>query len=307
MGRFDDRATQPARGPADILRWQYERITGRTRRRERSPQGAPRRPNDGALVRALAASLTWVGHASFVARLGGKLVAIDPVFSERIQGVVPRLVGPGVVPEQLPPLDVVLVSHNHYDHLDLPSLKRVGPEALYVVPLGNGATLKRAGLPRVVELDWWQTHRAGELEVTLVPARHWSMRAPWDRNDGLWGGFVLRGPEGAAYHSGDTAYFDGFAEIRARCGAPDWAMLPVGADEPRWFMQPQHMDPDDALRAFEDLGARTMVAMHWGTFVLTDEPAAEPPARTREGFASRGWDPSRLWVMEVGETRELSR
>jgi len=307
MGRFDDRATQPARGPADILRWQYERITGRTPRRERSPPGAPRRPNDGALVRALSASLTWVGHASFVARLGGKLAAIDPVFSERIRGVVPRLVGPGVVPEQLPPLDVVLVTHNHYDHLDLPSLKRVGPEALYVVPLGNGATLKRAGLPRVVELDWWQAHRAGELEVTLVPARHWSMRAPWDRNDGLWGGFVLRGPEGVAYHSGDTAYFDGFAEIRARCGAPDWAMLPVGAYEPRWFMQPQHMDPDDALRAFENLGARTMVAMHWGTFVLTDEPAAEPPARTRDGFTSRGWDPSRLWVMEVGETRELTR
>lgn len=307
MGRFDDRATQPARGPADILRWQYDRLTGRAPRRERNPLGAPSRPNDGTLLRELHASLTWVGHASFVMRLGGLLVATDPVFSERIQGVVPRLVAPGVVPEAIPPVDVVLVSHNHYDHLDLPSLKRIGPAALYVVPVGNGATLKRAGLPRVVELDWWETHREGALEVTLVPARHWSMRAPWDRNDGLWGGFVVRGPEGTAYHSGDTAFFDGFAEIRARCGPVDWAMLPVGAYEPRWFMEPQHMNPDDALRAFELLAARVMVAMHWGTFVLTDEPASEPPARTREGFAARGWDPSRLWVMEVGETRALAR
>ncbi len=306
MGRFDDRATKPARGPADILRWQYDRLTGRSRR-ERRPPGAPSRPNDGSLVRELPASLTWVGHASFVMRLGGRYVATDPVFSERIQGVVPRLVAPGVVPETLPPIDVVLVSHNHYDHLDLPSLKRIGREALFVVPLGNGATLQRAGLPRVVELDWWETHREGELEVTLVPARHWSMRAPWDRNDGLWGGFVVRGPEGTAYHSGDTAYFDGFAEIRSRCGAIDWAMLPVGAYEPRWFMEPQHMNPDDALRAFELLGARTMVAMHWGTFVLTDEPAAEPPALTREGFVARGWEASRLWVMDVGETRALAR
>lgn len=305
MGRFDDRATRPARGPADILRWQLERVTGRAPARERKPVGAPSRANDGAAIRELPASITWIGHASFLLRLAGLYIATDPVFSERIQGVIPRLTPPGVVPESLPPIDVVLVSHNHYDHLDLPSLKRIGPEALFIVPLGNGATLKRAGLPKVIELDWWETHREGALEVTLVPARHWSMRAPWDRNDGLWGGFVIRGPEGAAYHSGDTALFDGFREIAARCGAIDWAMLPVGAYEPRWFMEPQHMNPDDALDAFERLGARTMVAMHWGTFILTDEPAQEPPARTREGFAARGWAPERLWVMDVGETRAL--
>ncbi len=308
MGRFDDRATRPVRGPADLLRWRVlDRLNGRGVAREAKPLGAPVRPNDGALIRDLPASLTWVGHASFVARLGGQLVATDPLFSERIQGVVRRLSPPGVVPEALPPIDVVLVSHNHYDHLDVPSLKRIGPEALYVVPLGNGRTLKGAGLPRVVELDWWQSHVVGDLEVTLVPARHWSMRAPWDRNDGLWGGFVLRGPEGVAYHAGDTAFFEDFREIRARCGAIDWAMLPVGAYEPRWFMEPQHMNPDDALRAFELLDARALIAMHWGTFVLTDEPAAEPPARVRQGFADRGWDPARLWVMDVGETRSLVR
>ncbi len=308
MGRFDDRATRPARGPADLFRWRVlDRLGGRVPAREKDPPGAPARPNDGALVKTLPSSLTWVGHASFVVRLGGKLVAIDPIFSERIQGVVQRIAPPGVVPEALPPVDVVLITHNHYDHLDIPSLRRIGPEALYVVPLGNARTLVSAGLPRVVELDWWQSHLVGGLDVTLVPARHWSMRAPWDRNDGLWGGYVLRGPEGAAYHAGDTALFDGFREIRERCGAVDWAMLPVGAYEPRWFMEPQHMNPDDALAAFEMLEARTFVAMHWGTFVLTDEPAREPPRRTREGFEARGWDPSRLWILDVGETRPLVR
>jgi N-acyl-phosphatidylethanolamine-hydrolysing phospholipase D len=306
MGRFDDRATHPARGPADVLRWQYERLTGKIPPRAKDPVGAPLRPNDGSLIRTLPASLTWVGHASFVMRLGGKYIATDPVFSERIQGVIPRLVAPGVVPEMLPPVDVVLVSHGHYDHLDVPSLRRLGEQAVYVVPLGNAGAVRRSGAQRIVELDWWQTHREGSLEITLVPARHWSMRAPWDRNDGLWGGYIIRGPEGTAYHSGDTAFFDGFAEIGSRCGPIDWAMLPIGAYEPRWFMQPQHMNPEDSLKAFQLLNARTMVAMHWGTFVLTDEPTSEPPSLTREGFAAHGWPDDRLWIMDVGETRALT-
>ena len=304
MARFESRATTPARGPRDILRWQLEKL--------RATPGpidvpAPSRPNDGAAVRELAASLTWIGHASFALRLGGVLAAIDPVFSERLSGVVRRLVPPGVQPEQLAGLEVVCLTHNHRDHLDLPSLRRLGPEPLYVVPLGNRKLLESAGLPHVVELDWWQSHRIRDLEVTLVPARHWSMRFPWDRNDMLWGGYVLRGPEGAAYHSGDTGFFEGFAEIGQRAGAIDWAMLPIGAYQPRWFMQPQHMDPDEALRAFELLGARNFVAMHWGTFKLTDEPTGEPPQRVREGWRAKGLDPARLWVLEVGETRALEK
>jgi L-ascorbate metabolism protein UlaG (beta-lactamase superfamily) len=304
MGRFEDRATTPARGPRDILRWRLERL--------RAPASgpdvpAPTRPNDGSALRELPASLTWIGHASFVARLGGKRVAIDPIWSERIGGVVKRLAPPGVAFEQLPPLDLVCVSHNHRDHLDLPTLKRLDPGVRCVVPLGNGRVLREIGLQNVVELDWWQTHREGELEVTLVPARHWSMRFPWDRNDMLWGGFVLRGPEGVAYHSGDTALFDGFAEIGTRCGPIDWAMLPIGAYAPRWFMQPQHMNPDDCLQAFDALQARTFVAMHWGTFKLTDEPTAEPPERLKKLWAARGLEPSRLWLLDVGETRALER
>ena len=167
-----------------------------------------------------------------------------------------------------------------------------------------------AGGPASLELlDWWQSHTVGGVEVTLVPARHWSMRAPWNRNDGLWGGFVYRALDGSgvAYHSGDTALFDGFAEIGRRVGPIDWAMLPIGAYEPRWFMEPQHMNPEDAAEAFVRLGANTLVAMHWGTFKLTDEPLGEPPRRIRKLFADRGLADDRLWIFDVGETRALTR
>ena len=179
--------------------------------------------------------------------------------------------------------------------------------ALPFLSLGNARVLRDAGLTDVVELDWWQSHREGELDITLVPARHWSMRFPWDRNDMLWGGFVLRGPEGTAYHSGDTAFFDGFAEIARRFGTIDWAMLPIGAYDPRWFMQPQHMDPEEAGRAFQALGARRFVAMHWGTFKLTDEPTGEPPQRIRAFWEAQRLPPEQLWLLDVGETRELSK
>jgi L-ascorbate metabolism protein UlaG (beta-lactamase superfamily) len=246
-----------------------------------------------------------VGHASFALRLGGLTVLTDPIWSMRIQGVVPRLRPPGIALEAVGPVDLVTVSHDHYDHLDLPTLKRIGPRARYVVPLGVGATLREAGLPDVVELDWWQSHTLRSLEVTLVPARHWSMRMPWTRNESLWGGFVLRAPEAVVYHAGDTGFFNDFKDIGERIGTIDHALLPIGAYEPRWFMEPQHMNPEDARRAFELLGARTLVAMHWGTFRLTDEPVGEPPWRVRALWEASGDDPSRLWVLDLGETRAL--
>jgi L-ascorbate metabolism protein UlaG (beta-lactamase superfamily) len=305
MGRYDDRATRPMRGPKDMFRWQVlDRLAGR-RPKDEGGFVTPFRRNDGAQLHRPEPSLTWIGHATFVARLGGQLVATDPIWCERISGVVPRRAPVGVEFEALPPLDVVTVTHNHRDHLDLPTIARLGARPLYVVPMGNGRLLREAGAARVVELDWWDSVEIGRLTVTLVPARHWSMRAPWDRNDALWGGFVLRGPEGALYHAGDTALFDGFAEIGARCGPIDWALLPIGAYEPRWFMEPQHMNPDDALAAFAQLGARRLVAMHWGTFKLTDEPLGEPPARLRELAAAAGLGADRVWILDVGETRGL--
>jgi L-ascorbate metabolism protein UlaG (beta-lactamase superfamily) len=305
MGRFDHLASQPQRGPKDVLRWRlYDTVAGR-RVKDPGDFVTPVRPNDGSALAAAEPSLTWIGHATFVLKLGGALIATDPIWSERISGVIRRKAPPGVAFEKLPPLDVVTVSHNHYDHLDLPTLKRIGNRPVYITLVGNGAVLREAGIDHVVELEWWQSHRVGELEVTAVPARHWSMRMPWNRNDMLWGGFVYRGPEGVAYHAGDTALFDGFGEIGRRVGPIDWAILPIGAYEPRWFMEPQHMNPEDAGQAFELLGARTLVAMHWGTFKLTDEPLGAPPERMRRFFAERALDAQRLWILDVGETRRL--
>jgi L-ascorbate metabolism protein UlaG (beta-lactamase superfamily) len=200
------------------------------------------------------------------------------------------------------------VSHSHYDHLDLPTLKRIGKDALYVVPLDVGEILVDAGLPRVVELDWWESYQADGVKITLVPSQHWSMRVPWDRNRRLWGGFVYESEDGVAYHAGDTAYaHEMFQAIAARFPKIDWAMLPIGAYDPPWFMQAQHMGPEEAGRAWETLGARVLCAMHWGTWKLTDEPTGEPPERLRTYWTERGHDAERLWILDVGETRPLSR
>jgi len=170
--------------------------------------------------------------------------------------------------------------------------------------------LRGAGLEPYVELDWWQSHEHRGVTFTLVPQQHWSMRYPWDRDEALWGGWVCRSSEGATYHAGDNGWFEHFRTIRERVGAIDWAMLPIGAYDPRWFMKPQHISPEEAGRAFVELGARTMVAMHWGTFQLTDEPLSEPPRRLHAWWDEHGPGAGardRLWVPKIGETLPLVR
>ncbi|HTJ42846.1 MAG TPA: MBL fold metallo-hydrolase [Kofleriaceae bacterium] len=300
MARFDERATQPARGPRDMLRWKF----GKKEPKDRAIDSVrPLHVAGGADAIASGAPVAcWIGHASWAFRLGGTLAVIDPIFGA-IGGVVRRLVPAGLAASELAP-DVVMVTHDHRDHMDLPSLRALGSAPTYVVPLGNRSRVDFA--PNVIELDWWESTKIGALDITLVPARHWSMRAPWNRNDTLWGGFVVRGPEGTVYHSGDTAWGDHFAEIGARCGAIDWAMLPIGGYAPRWFMEPQHVDPDEAGRAFLALGAKRLLAMHWGTFRLTDEPVGEPPARLRAFWRAHELDDDRLWILDAGEARPLS-
>ncbi|AKT43117.1 MBL fold metallo-hydrolase [Chondromyces crocatus] len=309
MGRFDHLATRPARGPADILRWKVlDPLTGKhgKPRRDAEPFVTPTRPWSRDLVLSGAPSLTWIGHASFLLSMGGTRALLDPVWRDA-PGPLRRLVPPGIPLADLPSIDAVLLTHNHRDHFDTWTLERLGATPVYVAPLGHAALLRSVGATKIVELDWWQSATVGSLEITLVPARHWSMRAPWDRNDALWGGYLVRGPEGTAYHSGDTAFFDDFARIGERAGTIDWAMLPIGAYEPRWFMKPQHMNPDDAVEAYHLLGARNFVAMHWGTYQLTDEPPGEPPARTRALWAERKLPEASLWLLDVGETRALGR
>jgi L-ascorbate metabolism protein UlaG (beta-lactamase superfamily) len=305
MGRFDDRATTPARGPRDLLRWRLGKKDPRPDDFAALDQVRPAVVAGGAAAVAAGDPVAcWIGHATWAFRIGGLLAITDPIFG-RAGGVMARLTPPGIAPENLPPPDLVLITHDHHDHFDPASVRALPDTALYVCGIGNGDRVRKLGKDRVIELDWWASHREGAVEITLVPARHWSMRMPWNRNASLWGGFVVRGPEGAVYHAGDTAWGDHFTEIGARLGPIEWAMLPIGGYNPRWFMASQHVDPDEAGAAFLALGARNLLAMHWGAFRLTDEAIGEPPARLRAWWVARGLAPERLWILDVGEARAL--
>jgi L-ascorbate metabolism protein UlaG (beta-lactamase superfamily) len=266
---------------------------------------APFVDNDGAALHGAARpALTWIGHATFLIQLGGLSILIDPVFSSRLF-TIRRLVQPGLAIASLPKVDAVLVTHNHRDHMDEPSLLALSRDVTVIAPQGLGAWFARRGFSHVHELAWWAALDLGDARVTFVPSQHWSQRGPLDRNESLWGGYVIEDGSRRVYHSGDTAYFDGFRDIGRRLGKIDAAMLPIGAYEPRWFMRGQHMNPEDALRAFTDLQADTFIAMHWGTFRLTDEPIGEPPAFTRAEWSTRGLEDERLLIPAVGETIAL--
>lgn len=300
-----DGSTNP-HGLRTVLKWKLGLHDGR---KIAAPPRAevPRVACDPAALRAAAhPALTWVGHATYLVQLGGRSLLTDPVFSMRL-AVVPRNGPPGVMPEQLPRIDVVVVTHNHRDHMDAASLRRLGPEPVYVVPAGLGPWFVRAGLPRVVELAWWERRDVEGFDITFVPSQHWSRRGLFDENASLWGGYVIAREGVRVYHSGDTAWFDGFAEIGRRAGPIDAAMLPIGAYEPRWFMRTQHIDPIEAIRAFEDLGAERFVAMHWGTYKLTDEDLLEPPTLLREAWDQRGLASRRREIPAIGETIRLDR
>jgi L-ascorbate metabolism protein UlaG (beta-lactamase superfamily) len=307
---FDGRVFRNAAGGAgksfaDFWRWQ------RTRRPKTWPTWVENVATP-ALPSALAAdevALTFINHITFLVQFDGLNVLTDPVYSERVspfQSVGPRRVrAPGLAFESLPPIDLVLLSHNHYDHLDLATLRRLAAahQPRVVTTLGNAAFLAEHGIGDVVELDWWQSSAEFDATVMLTPARHWSGRGVRGRNRTLWSGFALRHGATQLYFAGDTGYGDHFAEIRRRLGRVDLALLPIGAYEPRWFMQEQHMDPDDAVRAHQDLAARVSVATHFGCFQLTDEGIDDPvhelaAARTRYGVAEATFQ-----VLEVGETR----
>jgi N-acyl-phosphatidylethanolamine-hydrolysing phospholipase D len=264
-------------------------------------------------------SATWIGHSTVLLQIGGMNVLTDPVFSQRaspVQWAGPRRVmDPAMSIDALPPLDVVLLSHSHYDHLDAPSVKRIAqvhPRATWIVPLELGKTIRRFGVREIAELDWWQPTQVGHLRVTGTPARHFSARGLHDRNRSLWCGFALEIDGWRAWFAGDTAYYPEFSEIGARCGPFDFVMIPIGAYDPRWFMHVVHMDPDEAVQCYRNvIGSRSAIAhplmlgIHWGTFRLTDEAMDEPPRRTADVWRSAGLDAARLWIAKIGETRRV--
>jgi L-ascorbate metabolism protein UlaG (beta-lactamase superfamily) len=241
------------------------------------------------------------------------------VFSQRafpIQWAGPRrIMDPAVAIDALPPLDVVLLSHTHYDHLDKQAVRRIArahPRATWVVPLGVGAYIRGWGAREIVELDWWQQATLGALNVTATPARHFSARRLGDRNKTLWCGFAFELAGKRAFFAGDSAYHPEFGAVGTRCGPFDFVMIPIGAYDPRWFMHVVHVDPEEAVQIYQDIAAPhsaeplpLMLGIHWGTFRLTDEAMDEPPKRTTERWRAVGLDGDRLWIARFGETRRL--
>ncbi|MBT2326637.1 MBL fold metallo-hydrolase [Variovorax paradoxus] len=317
---------------AELLRW----------RREAARAGLPKPPlvptptvapdlawlrlNAGAGAQ-MAPALTWIGHSTVMAQLGGLTMLTDPMFSERaspVQFAGPRRhVAPGIALAALPHIDLVLVSHNHYDHLDAASVtalaRQPGGAPLFIVPLGLKSWFAARGIRNAVELDWWDSHRVatprGDAELTLVPAQHWSSRGPRDALATLWGGFAVLAADCHLLFAGDTGYSRDFSDIRRHFerrqtpeqgGGFDIALLPIGAYEPRWFMSAQHVNVEEALQIHQDLGAKRSLGVHWGTFELTDESLDEPPRQLAALREARGMPEDAFFVMAIGETRTLA-
>jgi len=267
--------------------------------------------NDGRFLRENALgsvpSVTWVGHSTLLVQMGHATFLTDPTWSETASPVTVgprRFVEPGLAVTDLPAIDFVVVSHNHYDHMDLETLKALGARGARIfVPLANAETLRAAGIDAVEEMDWWQTRRIGEVEVHCVPARHWSRRSLFDEDRALWSGWVVKAKDRRFYFAGDTGMFPGFEEIGARLGPFDLAALPIGAYEPRAMMAPAHLSPEEAVEAAIVVGAARTLAIHFGTFDLSDEPVDEPPRRFRAASVAAGRGGTVDWVLSIGETR----
>src|SRR6202163_2240838 len=268
----------------------------------------PRRPPelDGAL-----AVVTFIGHATFLMQTAAGNILTDPIYSQRagpLNVIGPRRVRQPAVPlDDLPAISVVLLSHNHYDHCDLRTLGMLAQrfDPLVVTPLGNGALVRSSGIRRVEELDWWQEAKTSPLPITLTPAQHFSARSPLDRNRALWGGFTLMADGARIFFAGDTAYAAFFRNVRKRLGPIDLALLPIGAYEPRWFMQTVHMNPAEALQAHLDLEASESVGMHFGTFQMTSEGIKQPLHALEEARRARNIPASRFRTLDFGESLRL--
>ncbi|MNK06312.1 metal-dependent hydrolase [compost metagenome] len=298
---------------ASFWKWQWARLT------TKNPPEVPFEPEimktDTGFLKENKNrnTFTWIGHASALLQIEGLNILIDPVFSERVSPV--SFMGPKrhvALPFQvsdLPPIDAVVISHSHYDHLDLDTLKelhkRNGEATLFLVPLGIQELLASEGIKNVKELDWWEDITIKTLKLTFTPAQHWTQRGLFDRNQSLWGGWYLQAPSLKFLYTGDTGYSKDFQDIRAKLGPADVAMIPIGAYEPRWFMKQQHVNPEEALKIHQDLGAKTSIGVHWGTFRLADESLGAPAVDLKVALEKENVSSETFRVMKHGETIQL--
>ncbi|ALV92046.1 MULTISPECIES: MBL fold metallo-hydrolase [Pantoea] len=301
------------RQPGDLQRW----------RRERKADNLPRPPQAGypAFIDRWCQTtdlsgdddrIWWLGHAALLLRLNQRYILIDPALSSRASPLPfagPQRKTPAPLSiAQLPHLDFVLISHNHYDHLDRPTIKRIArhfPAAQFLVPLGMGEWCRKRGVRNISEFDWWQSRDVAGLTFTAVPARHWSMRTFWDRNRSLWCGWVMHNQNLNFWFSGDSGYSDNLLEIGKRLGPFNLAALPIGAYAPKWFMRGQHMDPDQAVALWQAIGRPLTLPIHWGVFELADDPLDEPPVVLAQAMDAAGEDKRRFAPWRIGESRTL--
>jgi N-acyl-phosphatidylethanolamine-hydrolysing phospholipase D len=313
-GRFSNPVGALAHGTLGVrLPFFMRRIAGAFSDRP----GIPARvANDGVFLRENAKhskpTVTWVGHATMLVQMDHVTFLTDPTWSDTaspVSFVGPRrFVPPGVALEDLPPIDFVVISHNHYDHMDLTTLAALAarrPETRFFVGLENGALLRENGVENVVELDWGESREYAGVRVHCLPAQHWSKRGIGDDQKMLWASWAVTGAERRFYFAGDTGYFDGFARIAKALGPFDLAALPIGAYEPVAMMKYSHMNPEEAIQAAVDLRARRAVAMHYGTFDLSDEPLDDPPRRFRAAAGQGELGAEAAWLLQIGETREF--
>lgn len=283
----------------------------------RSGEGAPQRvANDGAFLRENShhsiPTVTWIGHATLLVQMAHVTFLTDPTWSNRpspLPLIGPRrYVKPGLEMDDLPDIDFVIISHNHYDHLDLPTLRALAarnPKTVFYVPLGNGELLRKHGITAVTELDWGQTAVFKGATIHCLPSQHWSKRSLNDDLKALWSSWAVTGEDRRFYFAGDTGYFSGFEAIGQRLGPFDLVAVPIGAYEPAAMMRASHLNPEEALTAALDLRAVNTLAMHFGTFDLSDEPLAEPPRRFLEAARQSAMNDEAAWVLDVGETRKF--
>jgi L-ascorbate metabolism protein UlaG (beta-lactamase superfamily) len=255
-------------------------------------------------------SIIWIGHSTFLLSYEGKTVLTDPIFSDRASPLKrfgpKRIIETPIKIEDLPPVDIVTISHNHYDHLDIESLKflaKKNSKTIFLVPFGDKKLLQKNGIQNVEEFNWWENIKINSSILTFTPTQHWSARGLFDRNESLWGGWYINLNGLSFFHAGDTGYSNDFKIIKEKLSAPEFAFIPIGAYDPEWFMSESHVNPEDAVKIMQDLGAKKAFAMHWATFTLTDEDSIEPKKRLEKEVSKKNIKD--FLILEPGKVYKL--